>query len=315
MDTNHGAEERLISVCIPTCRRPQLLLDCLNGVSAQEMVDFAIEVVVVDNDPHCSARGVFDSWSNRAQLVAHYVSEPRPNIALARNAAVTHARGDWIAFIDDDEVPEPLWLDGLLRCAAACRADGVLAPVLPRFVPPAPQWLIDSGLCSRKTFATGTVLSDSRQMRTGNVLLQRRLLAGEQEPFDPRFGLTGGEDAVFFRRKVGQGFRFVWCDEARVHEVVPAERQRLGYHIRRALLRGVSEAESVPIVNQATFKSLVAVPVYAMLVPILAVVSYPNFARYLVKLADHLGKLGAYVGLRPVSVRPIAHQRDSGVDP
>jgi len=310
MDVNRSADARLVSVCIPTCRRPQLLIDCLNGVLLQETVGFRIEVVVVDNDPRCSARAAFEEWSGQTALDTRYVSEPRPNIALARNAALTHARGDWIAFVDDDEVPERRWIESLLRCAEACQADGVLGPVLPRFIPPAPQWLMDSGLCSRKNFPTGTPLTDSRQMRTGNVLLHRRLFDAEPAPFDPRFGLTGGEDAVFFRRKLEQGGRFVWCDEARVHEVVPAERQRLGYHIHRALLRGVSEADSVPFLTLATLKSIIAIPVYAMLLPSLAVVSFPRFARYLVKLADHAGKLAAYVGLRPVKERPSAHPTD-----
>ena len=57
----------------------------------------------------------------------------------------------------------------------------------------------------------------------------------ENECFDPEFGLTGGEDTVFFMRLVKRGCKLVCCAEAEVTEFVPESRCEVMYMLRRAL--------------------------------------------------------------------------------
>jgi hypothetical protein len=135
-------------------------------------------------------------------------------------------------------------------------------------------------------------------MRTGNVIFARDLVRDLELPFDPRLGLSGGEDADFFDRMLSAGRSFVWCEEARVHERVPEERQRLRYHLRRALIRGVTEADKKELASLDTLKSVIAVAVYAVALPFLFVLSYRLFARYLVSCTDHAAKLLAHFGIR-----------------
>ena len=100
-----------ISVCICTFKRPELLRELLDRLNDQRTDGlFAYCVVVADNDPEQSARPVATALSPTSRLRVTYCSEPRQNIALARNKALQHAEGDFIAFIDDDEYPEDDWL-------------------------------------------------------------------------------------------------------------------------------------------------------------------------------------------------------------
>jgi succinoglycan biosynthesis protein ExoM len=292
-----------VTVCIPTFRRPGMLLRCLDALARQTRDGFGVDVVVVDNDAAHSARPAVADWAKRNAVVVHYVSEVRQNIALARNAAVAAATGQFVAFIDDDEFADPDWLRRMLACCERNGAAGVLGPVLPWFEGTPPDWLVASGLCLRRSFATDTPLTDVRYMRTGNVLLRRSVFEGLAEPFDPRFGRTGGEDADFFGRMLAAGHWFVWCDEAPVHEEVPAARQTLRYHLDRALVRGVSEARIAPAVSVGTLKSILALAGYGVCLPLLRVVSYPAYVRYLVKCGDHAGKLLAYCGIRVLPER------------
>jgi hypothetical protein len=90
---------------------------------------------------------------------------------------------------------------------------------------------------------------------------------------------------------IAQGMRFVWCAEAGVEEFVPAERCRRAYLLKQALLRGrAPHNQGWPVLV-----SLVAVPAYAVALPVLLVFGQHVFMRYLIKECDHLGRLVALV--------------------
>jgi succinoglycan biosynthesis protein ExoM len=155
----------------------------------------------------------------------------------------------------------------------------------------------------RPAHRTGTRLVDCNDMRTGNVLMRRALFRDDSAPFDVALGRSGGEDTQFFRRKLAEGRRFYWCNEARVHETVPAERQRLRYHVRRALLLGGTAAARERFASRHTARSVVAVVLYSVSLPIAILTGYHRFAVLLVKDCNHLAKLLAHVGVRLVRER------------
>ncbi len=287
-----------IAVCVPTYMRPQMLESCLDALIVQEREGFDYSVVVVDNDTAQSARRIVDQCRSRTSVAIDYAVEAVQNISLARNRAVATSRGDYIAFIDDDECAEPDWLSRLYVTCRDLGVDGVLGPVLPRFEGTPPKWLVESGLCVRTSFPTGTPLTSSRYMRTGNVLLARAIVSDLKVPFDPQLGRSGGEDADFFDRMLAVGRSFAWCNEARVHEWIPVDRQTLRYHLSRAVMRGVTEAEKRDLVSLGTAKSLVAIAAYAIALPFLLVVRFPLFAKYLVRCCDHVAKLLAQCGVK-----------------
>ena len=292
-----------ISICVPTYKRPAMLVKCLDALKMQQAEGFTYSIVVVDNDPGHSASELVLERSDCVSGSVTYVREEEPNISRARNKAVATATGEYVAFVDDDEVAEPTWLLNLYDTCRKWSADGVLGPVIPLYEGRPPEWLVRSGLCDRSRFTTGTRLDSPRYLRTGNILLRRSLFEGLKTPFDPDFGRTGGEDVDFLNRMVRAGRLLVWCDEARVHETVPVARQQLGYHLRRAVIRGVAEAEQQAFLSYGTIKSVAAVLLYAIALPFLLVTRYHLFVRYLVKWCDHLAKVLAHFGVR------LSHER------
>jgi glycogen(starch) synthase len=107
-----------ISLIICSRGRPESLARTLDGVAWLRHSDFELIVVVDPGDPE-TARCIA-----RHAPGARVGACPAANLAMARNAGLAMARGDIVAFLDDDAVPVPDWLD---RLAAAYRDPDVAA--------------------------------------------------------------------------------------------------------------------------------------------------------------------------------------------
>ena len=295
---------RHVSVCICTFKRPELLLRTLEQVSRQETNrEFTFSIVVTDNDERESARTAVEAFRQRSAVDVVFCVEPRQNIALARNRAVLNAKGDFIVFIDDDEFPTPDWLRQLIRAIDTYNAAGVLGPVRPHFEQPPPQWVVEGRFCERPEYPTGHVIQ-WHHARTGNVLFKRAIVEGSWPPFDPAFH-NGGEDMDFFRRMTNEGHTFVWCNEAVVLESVPAARLTRSYMLRRALLRGKNILKHSGGRTRFLAISLLALPAYALAIPVVSILGQHVLMKYSISFCDHLGRILGLVGLNPVSSRDL----------
>ena len=289
-----------ICVCICTYKRPELLGRLLADLETQETAGlFTFSIVVVDNDAGESARDVVSAFAIRTHRTVVYDIEPEQNISLARNRAVRNSVGDYVAFFDDDQFPQRDWLLSLYEAQKAYGADGILGPVKPSYDERPPRWLVQGKFYERPTHESGRIIG-WRSGRTGNVLLRRGVLAGDPPPFDPRFG-SGGEDQDFFRRMIGKGYRFVWCNRAVGYEHVPPVRWRRGFLLRRALLRGKMSLVHPGMGMKSVLKSVIAIPVYLVLLPFLAIGGQHLFMKYLVKICDHLGRVLSAAGIDVIS--------------
>ena len=74
------------------------------------------ELVIVDNGSADNTPAVLEAFRRRGALTTRIVQEPRPGLCRARNQAVAVARGEFIAFTDDDCFPVPDFLTQLDRC-------------------------------------------------------------------------------------------------------------------------------------------------------------------------------------------------------
>lgn len=134
-----------VSVVLCTRDRPQRLVQALSLLLAQTYPCF--EVVVVDNAPdHGAVRQLLGERFHSESRV-RYVPEPRPGLSVARNRGARHARGEFVAFIDDDEQPDSNWLLHLIQAFSV--ADDVAAvsgAILPaELQTPAQMWFEQYG--------------------------------------------------------------------------------------------------------------------------------------------------------------------------
>lgn len=225
-----------VAVCIPTYKRPKklaMLLESLSKLRFDKVPRPSIFVVVVDNDAAGSARQVVETSRQALNVPMLYATEPRRGLAFARNRAVEAAGDvDFIAFVDDDEVVSPHWLDELLFVQKQYDADVVFGPVMPRFETTPPKWVVSGRFFEKRWPYTGTC----------NVLIRRAVLDQFKPPFDARFNYTGGSDSFLFMQLGLRGARMVWADGAVVEEWIPEERTRVSWLMRRAFRYGIMTA-------------------------------------------------------------------------
>jgi succinoglycan biosynthesis protein ExoM len=293
-----GRDVPHVVVCICTYRRPQLLHISLSSICRQKTDNiFTYSVVVADNDIAESARSVVSAISSHTPISIRYCVERQQNIARARNTAITHAVGDLIAFVDDDEFVSDKWLLDLFRTMQVYRADGVLGPVDPHFDHGAPRWVVEGGFYSRPVYRTGTPLHWS-QCRTGNVLFKADLFEKDKFPFNP--ACLSGEDQEFFRRKSERGCSFIWCHEASAFEMIPSLRWKRSFLVRRALFRGIFAQRNHGLQPLRLMQALISVPIYTAFLPLALALGQTRFMNCVFKLSYHTGRLLGFFGLNPI---------------
>jgi hypothetical protein len=190
-----------------------------------------------------------------------------------------------------------VWLRTLYKTCQEYGTDGVFGPVKRHFDVSPPRWMLKSKFYDRRVNPTGTSV-EWQEARTGNVLLKRSVIGDDPAPFRPEFRV--GEDQDFFRRKMEEGRRFVWCAEAEAFETVPPVRWKRSYLMKKALLRGSSAALQPSCGAKSILKSVAAVPLYAIALPFSLLAGQHKFMALLVSMCDHLGKLLALMGIQPI---------------
>jgi len=229
-----------VTVAVPTFRRPHdlraglpMLLQHAREVSADPSGRYVVDVLVVDNDPGRSAEALV------AELGApqlRYAAEPTPGIAAVRNRALDEAgSARLLAFIDDDERPEPGWLARLVETWETTGAAVVSGRILADYAGELDPWIRAGDFFVRRSMPTGTPIDVAA---AGNLLLDLDQVRAVGVRFESPLGMGAGEDTVFSRTLVNAGARMVWCNESAAVDFVPLERMTRTWVLTRAWSHG-----------------------------------------------------------------------------
>ncbi len=227
----------IVSVIIPTFRRPDSFLRAARSVLAQQGVAF--ELIAIDNSPEGSSREAFMQIEQEAKVAFRWAHEPKPGVAQARNAALKLARGKLVAWLDDDEEAPPHWLAALVAVRQQTGAQSVFGPVRARAASDREHVRFYEQIYSRSGPATSG--ASDRAYGIGNSLQPRILF--EDEGFDTSADQTGGEDDKLFALWAEAGARFAWAADASVTEHLTPNRTRLGHGLKRAFAYGQGPCE------------------------------------------------------------------------
>lgn len=194
-----------ISVIIPTSNRPELLLRCLAALTAQQFNRAEFEVIVAIDGPDTATEHSMRRIRNDDRLLKCTRLYEQKGPAAARNRGWLIAKGELIAFTDDDCIPDPGWLSGLW---AAYQAGGTADVAFAgRIVVP-----LDAG---RNDHALNTANLENARFVTANCACTKSALL-KAGGFDEQFRLAWREDSDLEFKLIEQQIPIVKVPDAQV---------------------------------------------------------------------------------------------------
>lgn len=241
----------LVSVAVCTRNRPDELALCLDALDRIEYD--ALDILIIDNAPDddTTAGLVRTRYPHM-----RYVREPRPGLDWARNRAIAEARGEIIAYTDDDVVVDPGWVGALV--AAFGDSQEVMAVtglVVPYELETDAQILFERHNGFGRGFQQRWVDVDAStaqrwmyygtgQYGTGANMAFRRSLFEQIGHFDPALDVgtvtNGGGDLEFFFRTLVEGHVLVYEPRAVVRHRHRRSHDKLQTQIRNNSIGFVS---------------------------------------------------------------------------
>jgi glycosyltransferase involved in cell wall biosynthesis len=245
-------DSMIIDLCICTADRDSYLAECLGAVAAMErakILGHEVRLVIVVNGADGSAIDGVRRMAVATGLAATVIHEAVRGIPFARNRAVQTALAqgaEAVAFIDDDDLPDPGWLGELVEVAGRTGADLVLGCWrLPADLA-LPPVLEDVGFFKAPDPDATDRYGLPEWAVTGNVLIRtsliERLADAEGKLFDPAFASTGGSDTDLFVRAHRAGGIVTAAPRSTVVRRWEPERISVRGVMRRAFRLGVSQA-------------------------------------------------------------------------
>ena len=238
-----------VSVIIPTCGRPKMLLDCVASILRNEFRDF--EIIIIDQDRERDLRAALDRrFPDDHRLV--YLVLDQPHASRARNLGIQHARGEIVVFSDDDIEVERNWLQAYVDTFAACDGEPVVVGgrLDPLWLAPKPTWLPEGReyLLGIYNKYDGLILMPEPDQPIGANFAVHRKIIDAVGPFDERIGpsyarkrgMIFGEDALFSMRARQARYPVYYQAAARSWHKMSARKVTKRYFIRRSFWEGVT---------------------------------------------------------------------------
>jgi glycosyltransferase involved in cell wall biosynthesis len=304
-----------ISAVICTYNRAEMLRGALRSVVEQTLDHAVYEIVVVSNASTDHTDAVvheFQEVHPGHEVVL--VHEARPGLGHARNRGYKAARGEYVAYLDDDARAAPDWLEQALRCFGEVgpRPAVVGGRILPLYEGEKPGWFKDE--YEVRSWGDGPRWLPAGQALSGSNMVWSRSVLEQIGGFGVDVGVKGGilalgEETVAFRKlsRTVDGPAVYYSPRLVVHHWTPRSRMRAIYRLKRAFAFGQASVASGIDPEARSRRAyrvgrLVASIGLRVIRTSWRIVAYRHWRTWLVEeggqVASRLGALMALLGLR-----------------
>ncbi|MCL4708217.1 glycosyltransferase family 2 protein [bacterium] len=236
----------VVSILIPTHNRASILKRTIESLAAVETPrGIEVELIVVANACTDDTLQVIDRMQSTLAFPVRCVEQPEASLNLARNRCIAEAKGEILAFLDDDVWVEREWLKSLIEIYESKPADLLAGRVTLWWEAVSePSWssLSVETLLSRLDYGDRVIELQKAKVAGANFAFRREVVervGGFAAGLD-RAGedLLSGGDTEFVIRALSSGFRLFYVPTMSVRHWIPPYRTSIKYLSELARSRG-----------------------------------------------------------------------------
>lgn len=240
-----------ISVIVPTHNRCKSLRNTIFSLQEQNFPKDGYEIVVVDNNSTDKTLEVVEECNRNGKKEVIYVQEPEIGLHNSRHAGAKAAKGEILAYVDDDVICDSNWLSELVKPYTDPEVGCVGGKILPKWEAEPPEWV--------KLYPSSLSLLDLgdaiKELKTPKIygcnFSIRRSLLFEVGGFNPdAFGdkkliwYRGDGETGLLRKVLAIDSKIIYMPHAIVWHVIPESRMTLNYFKNRNFIQGISASFS-----------------------------------------------------------------------
>jgi len=236
----------IISAIICTYNRSTILKGAIESLTKQTADKEIFEIIIVDNRSTDDTKKIVDQFEEIQNL--RYIFEPNQGLSHARNRGYQEAKGEYIAYIDDDARAGKEWINRIHWIIQNVEPLPLIigGPIYPFYLSEKPDWFLDE----YEIHSWGDeacFLKQNEYFYGSNMIFLKKVLE-EFNGFDTEHGVRGeqlnlGEETVLFDKiwkKSGKEKIFYYSPDLIVYHLVPPERMNIRYILKRRFMVGQS---------------------------------------------------------------------------
>lgn len=241
----------LVTAVICTFNRARYLRKAIRSLLEQTMSRDQYEIIIVDNNSTDNTRAVAATFESELNL--RYIFEPVQGLCQARNTGLAHARGTYVAYLDDDGLVVPGWTqaiaDSFRMAERSIGCVGGSIEVLWEI--PRPDWISDPLLCYYGDLAyekSWKYLDGIHEYVGGGNAAYPVALLKAMGGFDTSMGHKGSkirysEESILHLRMIEQGHSLLYNANMRIMHHAGEEKVNYNWLKRRIFWQGFSSVQ------------------------------------------------------------------------
>lgn len=293
----------MISIVIATYNRSAELARTLGTLTRQTLRRERWECIVVDNNSKDDTHNAVARFVTENPLLnIRYCFEPQQGLSAARNTGILAARGEVIAFVDDDELLNDRFAEAYEELFASdeqLQAAG--GRVIPFYPEGRPRWMssyTEQAIANPTDWGAHVRDFPRGRIPAGGNMAFRSELFARYGLFETSLGrkgdsLTGGEENELFERLAARGIRFRYTPHAVIEHVIPPRKltadyfRRLSFNIGRSQRR---QAELHRRVSRLYAGEAVKWCATIVIAVVQCLTLHPARARYLLRMRREISR-------------------------
>jgi glucosyl-dolichyl phosphate glucuronosyltransferase len=272
----------MISIVVCTYNRAKSLRLTLESLFKLDIPHHrCVELLLVDNNSTDATRELVHAMQESSPFQLRYLFEPEKGLSFARNRGVREAKGEILAFTDDDVLVERNWLRAVEECFSNRETACAGGRIHPLWEVERPNWLTQELYNYLALLDLGDEARDlSEPLVYGANFVVRASMFTKYGLFETSIGrsgekLYGGEESEFIERLLAGGERVCYLPDLVVHHYIPARRMRKSYFRKWIMDNAELNARQIGVYHH---RNIAGIPLYAIRHFLLAM------SRYLISL-------------------------------